>query len=461
MKKIILPFLLFFCCGFINSAVIENKTDTKNTFTLNEYIQLYLQNSPQVIQVFNELQKAEMSFKSNFIDLFLPSANFNANTEITSKENPGIHLNNPYDATLSVNWNLFNSGKDYLNYLKLKNTLQIAKINFENTLQDLALNAIQVFYDLKLKESLLIVADNDLKAKKEQLKTTTSMYKAGLTSYTSYLQGDNNYKSAQLSATQKRNFYEKSRNAFNTAIGRDLQEEVILEYQLTESPLYTTTYEEDLTTALLNRQDINKGILSLQNDKINKKLTTLYNLPSLQAGFSLSNSSWDIFGTRSNHTNYNVGLSLNVPIGFLGVDNYYDIQTEKLNLINSYMGFEETLRNIKQKVLNARTELAMQLESIKISEGNLKIAKERLEITTKKYDVGKATSLELSNAQDDYLAAQINDTTYRYDYQLNQYSYKRTLGLPIYDLSTFKLNNNFSENKIKQIDEQFLKKEQK
>ena len=390
--------------------------------------------------------------------MFLPSANFNASTEITSKENTGIHLNNPYDASLSVSWNLFNSGKDYLNYLKQKNTLKLARITFENTLQDIALNAIQNFYDLKLKESLLTVADNDVKAKKEQLKTTTSLYKAGLTSYTSFLQGDNNYKSAQLSAKQKRNNYERSRNAFNTAIGRDLQEEVILEYNLTElAPLYTTTYEEDLTTALLNRQDINREILSLQNDKINKKLTTLRNMPSLQAGFSLANSTRDIFGTHSNHTNYNLGLSLNVPIGFLGIDNYYDIETERLDLINSYMGFEETLRNIKQRVLNARTELAMQLESLKISEGNLKIAKERLEITTKKYDIGNASALELSNAQDDYLSSQINDTTYRYDYQLNQYSYRRTLGLPIYDLSAFKLNDDFAVNKIQQIDNQFLK----
>lgn len=182
-------------------------------------------------------------------------------------------------------------------------------------------------------------------------------------------------------------------------------------------------------------------------------------MPALQAGFSLNNNSQDIFGARSNHTNYSLGLSLNVPIGFVGVDNYYNIQISKLDLVNSYMGFEDTLRSIRQKVLNIRTELALQFESIKISEGNLKIAKERLDITSKKYDIGNATSLELSDAQDAYLSAQINDTTYRYDYQLNQYSYKRALGLPIYNLSTFKPQENFANNKVKQIDTQFLNKE--
>lgn len=456
MKKLLLVFALlaWAICG--NTTVIQ--TETTNTFTLDEYIKQYLQNSPDVINTFNALKKAEINFKSRFINLFLPSANFSASTEITSKGNPGIHFDNPYDASLSLNWNLFNSGKDYLAYLQQKNSLKLARINFENTMQDITLKAIQTYYDLKLKESLLIVADNDLKSKKQQFDTTTSLYKAGLQNYTSYLQGDNNYKSAQLSSKQKRATYEKSRNTFNSAIGRAQEEEVILDYTLGEmAPLYTTTYEEDLHTALLNRYDIKQRVITLQNEKLGHKITTLGNMPTLNAGFSMSNSSRDIFGTNSNHTNYGIGLSLNVPIGFLGINNYYNIELSKISLTDSYMGFEDLLRDIRQRVLNTRTDLALQAESIKISEGNLKIAKERLEITRKKYQVGDETSLELADAQNAYLSAEINDTTYRYEYQLNQFSYKRTLGLPIYDLSTFKVNEDFIKNRIKQIDTQYLK----
>ena len=458
MRKILLSALLLVLATFSYSVTVKNDTD--NIYTLDRYINLYLQNSPEVVNAFNDLAKAELNFKNNFIKLFLPSANFNANTVLTSKENHGFHLDNPYDASLNLNWNLFNSGKDYLAYLQYKNNLKLARLNFDNKLQDIVLNAIQTFYDLKLKESLLTVADNDLKSKKDQLETTRQLYKAGLNNYTYFLQGENNYKSAQLSAKQKQANYEKSKMTFNTAIGRAPDAEAILEDNLKElAPLYTTSYDEDLSVALLNRQDINQKILTLQNDKISKKITTLQNMPALQAGFSLSNNSQDIFGARSNHTNYSLGLSLNVPIGFVGVDNYYNIQISKLDLVNSYMGFEDTLRSIRQKVLNIRTELALQFESIKISEGNLKIAKERLEITTKKYNVGQADALDLADAQNTYLSAQINDTTYRYDYQLNQYSYKRALGLPIYDLNTFNVGNSFTDNKIKQIDTQFLNKE--
>ena len=458
MRKILLLALLLIQATFCYAVIIKNDTD--NTYTLDRYINLYLQNSPEVINAFNDLEKAELNFKNNFIKLFLPSANFNANTILSSKEYTGIHFDNPYDTSLNLSWNLFNSGKDYLAYLQYKNNLKLARLNFEHKLQDIVLNAIQTFYDLKLKESLLIVADNDLKSKKDQLETTRQLYKAGLNNYTYFLQGENNYKSAQLSAKQKQATYEKSKMTFNTAIGRTQDAEVILQDDLKElSPLYTTTYDEDLELALSNRQDINQRILSLQNDKISKKITLLQNMPSLQAGLSFNNNSRDIFGQNSNHSNYSLGLSLNIPIGFVGVDNYYNIQISKLDLINSYMDFEDILRTIRQRILNIRTELAFQLESIKISEGNLKIAKERLEITTKKYNVGQAGALELADAQDAYLSAQINDTTYRYDYQLNQYSYKRALGLPIYDLKTFRPQTNFTDNKIKQIDNQFLNKE--
>ena len=458
MRKILLLALLLALATSSYCVTLTNEAD--NTYTLDRYINLYLQNSPDVVNAFNDLAKAELNFKNNFIKLFLPSANFNANTVLTSKEYKGFHFDNPYDTNLNLSWNLFNSGKDYLAYLQHKNTLKLARLNFENKLQDLVLNAIQTFYDLKLKESLLFVADNDLKSKKDQLETTSQLYKAGLNNYTYFLQGENNYKNAQLSAKQKQASYEKSKMTFNTSIGCAPQAEVVLQDDLKElAPLYTTSYDEDLTVALSNRQDINQKILTLQNDKLSKKITALQNMPALQAGFSLNNNSQDIFGANHNHTNYSLGLSLNVPIGFVGVDNYYNIQMSKLDLVNSYMGFEEILRSVRQKVLNIRTELALQFESIKISEGNLKIAKERLEITTKKYNVGQVGALDLADAQNTYLSAQINDTTYRYDYQLNQYSYKRTLGLPIYDLSAFSFVNNFADNKIKQIDIQFLNKE--
>lgn len=457
MKKLLLVFALFAWAALGNAEII--KTNTSNDFTLDEYIRLYLQNSPEVINTFNALKKAEINFKNKIIDLFLPSANFYAGTEITSKENPGIHFDNPYDASLSLSWNLFNSGKDYLAYLQQKNTLKLARLNFENTMQDIALRAIQTYYDLKLKESLLLVADNDLKSKKQQFEITTSLYKAGLQNYTSYLQGDNNFQSAQLSAKQKKAIYDKSRIIFNNAIARTPEEEVVLNYTLDEmSPLFLPSYEEDLHTALLNRYDINQKIITLQNEKLGHKITTLRNLPALNAGFSLSNSSRDIFGDNSNYTNYSLGLSLNVPIGFVGIDNYYNIELSKISLTDSYMGFEDLLRNIRKKILDTRTELALQEESIKISEGNLKIAKERLDITKKKYDIGDATALELADAQNAYLAAENSATTYRYEYQLNQFSYKRELGLPIYDISKLKLNEEFVNNKIKQIDQQFLKK---
>lgn len=458
MRKILLLALLLIQATYAYSITV--KDDTDNTYTLDRYINLYLQNSPEVINAFNEMTKAELNFKNNFIKLFLPSANFNTNTVLTSKGNTGFHLDNPYDTSLNLNWNLFNSGKDYLAYLKQKNTLKLARLNFDNKLQDIVLNAIQTFYDLKLKESLLTVADNDLKSKKDQLETTRQLYKAGLNNYTYFLQGENNYKSAQLSAKQKQANYEKSKMVFNTAIGLPPESKVILEDNIKELvPLYTTSYNDDLELALSNRQDINQKILTLQNDKISKKITTLQNMPALQAGFNLNNNSRDIFGQNSNHTNYTLGLSLNIPIGFIGIDNYYNIQISKLDLVNSYMDFEDMVRTIRQKILNIRTELALQFESIKISEGNLKIAKERLEITTKKYNVGQADALDLADAQNTYLSAQINDTTYRYDYQLNQYSYKRALGLPIYDLGTFNIKEDFANNKIKQINKQFLDKE--
>ncbi|WP_424245872.1 outer membrane protein TolC [Elusimicrobium posterum] len=454
-KIFLLSVLLFFpLCSFSASVSVAN-----GAFTLDSYILSYLQNSPDLVKEQNSFLASKIEFQNSVIDLFLPSAGFDAGTTLMSKENPGFKFDNSYDSSLYIDWNIFNSGRDYLAYRQKKNTLEAAEIRFKNKLQNTVFDAIKVFYDLKLKESLLEVAKSDIADKEEQFEMTGFLYQDGLRAYSDLLQSENNYKNSQLRLVQQTADYTSAKIAFNNKINRDINAAVTLDYELGDlPPLYATDYAQDFAAALQYREDINTEILSLHNKKIADKLTKMNNLPMLSAGFSFNNSSYDIFGKNSNRTEYALGLKLSVPIGFLWVDKYNETRISKLELVNSYMDFEEVLRNIRIEVSGARTELMLQHAGIEISENNLKIAKERLDITREKYKDGESSALDLSQAQDEYLSAQINDTTYKYNYNLNQYSYKRTLGLDVYDASSIVFDNgDFAQKRTDVIDKDFLK----
>ena len=453
MKKAAAISLFLFCL----LQAFHGRADAA-VYNVDSYIKLYAQNSPSLAQSWYRLEQAKLTFRNKFIDLFLPSANYSAGTELYSKQNQKLRFDNDYNGSLSVNYNLFNSFKDISAFQQQKNTLEMAQIAYDNTLQDTVLEAIQQFYNLKLQESLLSVTKNDLKQKEEQYNMTKALYRAGMKSYSTLLQSENTFKKAELNLKQRQSSYDSLKMAFNIAVNAGPLDDVSLDYELPPlPPLFKTTYEEDLNTAINNREDFQRQILTLRNQKIDSSLTKRNNLPSVQADFSLSNTSHDYFGANSNHTDYSLGVNLRIPIGFLFVNNINRIKISELSLRGDYMGFEALLRSVKQKVFETRNQLKLELEGVNLSANNLKIAKERLAITLNQYNSGETSLLELNDAQEEFFSTQVNDVNYRYKYQLSQYSYKRTLGLPIYDVSGLALDfNSYTDKKIKETDRNFL-----
>jgi len=428
------------------------------TYNVNSYIKLYTQNSPSLAQAWYRLEQARLTFRNKFMDLFLPSANYSAGTEIYSKQKQQLRFDNEYNGTFSINYNLFNSFKDISAFQQQKNTLEMAQIAYDSALQDTILEAIRQFYNLKLQESLLSVTRNDLKQKEEQYNMTKALYRAGMKSYSTLLQSENTFKKAELNLKQRQSSYDSLKMAFNIAVNAGPMDDVSLDYELPPlPPLFTTSYEDDLKTAINNREDFQRQILTLRNQKIENSLTRRSNIPSVQADFSFSNTNRDYFGANSGYTDYSLGVNLRVPINFLFLNNINRIKISELALRGDYMGFETLLRSVKQKVFETRNQLKLELEGVNLSANNLKIAKERLAITLNQYNSGETSLLELNDAQEEFFSTQVNDVNYRYQYQLSQYSYKRTLGLPIYDVSGLTLDfDSYSDRMIKKTDRNFL-----
>ncbi len=446
---------------FLTIILLSTLCRAAQTFTLDSYIQEYVDHSPLLVQEYNAFQNARLTYQNSIMQYFLPSAGAQAGIALMSKDTPGLHFDNPYDASVFVNWNLFNSGRDYLAFQKEKNNLEIARRRFDNILQNTLLQAITLFYELRLNEQLLLVAEADYKDKLEEFQKTNAMYKEGLKSYSDMLQSENNFKNAQLRREQEKANYALSLMAFNNKIGRGVEEGVVLDYTLPPAQrIKDLGFEADLDVALENREDVNSAVLRLQNSKIDNRLTTMNNLPMLTAGFGLTNTSSDIFGAeRANATDYSLGLNLSVPIGFFWWDKYNEIKISRNDLLSSYMGFEELLRTVKEEISRQRTGLDLQYAGIEISENNLRIAKERMDIVRAKYNDGNLSYLEVSLAQDQYLATQIEDTRYKYNYQLAQYSYKRALGLDAYSAQGIIFNTaSFARNTQNRIDQNFLQR---
>lgn len=449
-------FLVFSAC-FIFAAFPLFAEDSAQTFSLNQYIKAFINNSPAVAKEYNNLKKQELVLENDFISFFLPSASFGAGTQILSQNTGGVKINNPFDFSLSADWNLFNSFKDYLKYKQQNNNLKTAQIAFTNKLQDKVLEAINIYYNLKLKESLLAVAQSDLNDKKEMAELTAYLYKNGLRGYSDLLQSENTFKNAQLLFEKQKADYTTALIIFNNQIGRDISAPAKLEHNIDSVSAYTLPeYEEDFKTAMLNRQDITTGILELQNAEIAETLTKKENAPSVKSGLLFNNYSKDLFSRADNHSDYSLAVRLNIPIGFFWIDKANSNKIARLELLNNNLDFESLIREVREKVSSARTAILLDSSALEISSNNLKVAKERLDITRRKYNDGQTSATELARAQEAYLSAQIDETNYKYNYHLDTFQYKRALGLAIYDETELNFNpDSLIKQKIKQ-NNQFL-----
>ncbi|MDR1123762.1 MAG: TolC family protein, partial [Elusimicrobiota bacterium] len=293
--------VMVFCAVFAGAlSVAAPAQQDAGAFTLDGYIRAYIKNSPAVVQDSNALKTAEIAYQNQTINLFLPSSGASAGaTPLTKGESP--HFDGPYDAGLYVNWNIFNSGRDYLAYIKAKNTLQTARMRFKNAMQDRVLAAINLFYKFQLQEKLLESARRDLADKREQYEFTSLLYRDGQKSYTEMLYSENNLKDSELRMARAEADFASSLMSFNNAVSRAADAPAKLDYELEETDApQDASYDEDLQTAVKNREDINSAILRLHNAQIDRKLTLINNFPSLTADFSFNNNTRDVFGARQN-----------------------------------------------------------------------------------------------------------------------------------------------------------------
>lgn len=148
-------------------------------------------------------------------------------------------------------------------------------------------------------------------------------------------------------------------------------------------------------------------------------------------------------GTSFLDTNYNVGLNVSIPILNRNQNNINRqiavIQKDQLNINKENIELS-IAANIRNSVLNLINEVS-NIELSKVSEAT---AKEALELTQTSYSNGAVTIIQLIDAQNNYLSAQLSRTNAIYNYLISALQLERNLGY-YFLLSTPTENEQFTQ----------------
>ena len=169
--------------------------------------------------------------------------------------------------------------------------------------------------------------------------------------------------------------------------------------------------------------------LQLQNQQLERtiKMTKYQYIPTLSASFSYSYIAMgDDFKFKWNP--YSVaGLSLNIPI-FDGFSKHNNIKQYKATQDILQLNIEDTERNLRIAFKNYENQIATYMKNYTAAESTLEVAQRSYDIAERMYELGKATLLELNDAQLALVQAQLTMSQAVYNFMVTKASMEELAG---------------------------------
>jgi len=406
------------------------------SYSSSSYISAALAALPEVRSAEQNVKIARNSYQNAFITAFLPAASMEFGTSLYDNDTGAVRLRkDEIDSSASVNWNLFNSGRDSVALKTARVSLEQAELALKQLKQSKSSAALSRFYALLSDAKLLVVAQQDLADKERQYALSKRLHEEGFKGLADLLQSENNLKSSQLSLAQSEASRFKALLDFNAYINREPEAEAALDYAQKPIAVTLPDLSSDISYTLANHMDISAAKLALNQSELGYKATLLSNLPvfSVDASWNKTGLFGLPEGASSPNPAYGVAASLSVPLGFFWADKYRAVSSSRSAVVKARDALEQSLRDVKLSLIKARTDLNVQLKKFSLYELRSQIARRKLDIVETNYKSGQATSTDLTIAQNDFLEAQNAFTSAVYNTELLLAAYRVSRGEIIWE----------------------------
>ncbi|RNC80027.1 MAG: TolC family protein [Balneola sp.] len=400
--------------------------------TLQDAIQISLENNYLLKQAENNLALADESIRSEYAD-FLPSLNSSASySRQTGRQFVQETLtfddvtSQSINGSVSTNLTIFNG---FENIISLRQS-QIAQTSAEDRLQrekeTVIFNTATRFLQVLLDTQLLENAQENLSYSERQLEQIQAQVEVGSRPQVDLFNQEATVANNELTVTQNENTLVLSR----LNLIRQLQIDPLGDYEFVvpeigdeqASSANPSAYslEELIDEALATRADYRTAEANIKNFELQLQLSKTRLIPTVGANASISSGYSDQYSLFGESVSFNdqffdqrinrtYGLSLSIPI-FQNWDRMYNIESSKVNLKNAELGLDDTRLGIIQEVTQAFTTYSAYVKAYEASTKARVASEKAFETEQERYNVGASTLVELTQAQANFVQAQSNYT---------------------------------------------------
>ena len=283
----------------------------------------------------------------------------------------------------------------------------------------------QAFYAVLLAEKSLDVVTNVYDNAQKNYEKTLQRFNVGKASEVERLRAQVTMMNAEPNVSSAENAVLLATWQLKAIMGIDLNTEVEVVGNLDD---YTT----QLLSPYISEEDLSKNSSLLQLGIQGRMLESTIRMqkkqyiPTLAANI---NYNYNAMGDDELRwfPSSTAAVSLSIPI-FDGLQKHYNIKQSKINKNMLDLQREDTERNLRVAIRNYNDQMALCIKNYQAADATVGIAQKSYDISEKMYEVGKATMVELNDAQVSLMQAQLTQAQAVYNFMVAKASLDELIG---------------------------------
>lgn len=346
------------------------------------------------------------------------------------REVTGANSNN-LNASVNLNWVIFDGFGMFINYDRLKALEKTGKLLTKEAVQNTVANIIDAYFEVVRQGQKILSIEDAIAISEERVEITQAQYEVGMSAKVEILRAQVDYNADRSELLQQLELLRNSKINLNQLLGRDPDVDFVPTDSIRIDPsLNFGNIDAGALSAnpLIQRLQVNREIAHLDFRSVRAArfptvtFTNAYNF-SRSASEALS----PFQAINSRNRGYNYGLSVNFNI-FNGFNLNRQAQNARIAIETSTLALQREQNRLQSDVARAFNLYTNRQQLLELEESNLTLAQQNAEIALERYRLGLLTAIELREAQRNQLVAENRLTDIRYEAKAAETELKRLRG---------------------------------
>ena len=404
---------------------------SQEVLTKNEALEITLENNFGVKIANNNLAIAKNN-KSIYNTGFLPTAAITSganyrrdNQTISRQDGSSTSVNGAvtksYNASMGLNYTLFDGlGRKY-NYQQLKETYNLTELQARATIENTYLQLFTAYFQIARLSENKANLNEALSISKQRLQRAKYQYEYGQSTKLELLNAEvdvNNDSITLISANQQLSNVKRS---LNVILGVKKEVNYVVETEV--KFIKMMNFDELQQKTIANNATLKQNEKNIAISEFNIKINKANYLPSLglntSYGWNKSENPATSFLAGSTSHGLNAGLSLSWSL-FDGGGTKTRVANSKIALENQQIALEEQKLSLDNELRNTWENYKNQLFIIKAQEKNVLTTQNNFDRTRERYKLGQVTSIEFRQAQINFINSKTAFNNATFDAKLTE-----------------------------------------